>query len=134
MVEEYKIWLLRAKSNLSLASAKGDKWIVYEDFCFQAQQAAEKALKALILFYGVEPERTHNLITLIKVLSKYEAIPDKIKSAVSLNDYAVQTRYPGDYTAVTKTEYAKAVRIARACVKWVEKRIKLLEKNRPNLF
>ena len=42
-----------------------NKDIVFEDLCFQAQQAAEKAIKALYVYYLIEPPRTHNLIILL---------------------------------------------------------------------
>jgi HEPN domain-containing protein len=107
---------------------KTDKDIVYEDLCFQAHQAVEKSLKALLIFYNVDPKKTHNLVTLIKELSEHIEIPDKIKECAILNDYAVQTRYPGDYTPITKEEYDNAVQIAKKCVKWVRSIIKVLEK------
>ena len=37
-------WLLRARSSLSLACVKTEG-VLYEDLCYQVQQAAEKALK-----------------------------------------------------------------------------------------
>ncbi|MDR0823056.1 MAG: HEPN domain-containing protein [Endomicrobium sp.] len=128
MNEDYNIWLTRAKSSLALSKMKTDKDIVYEDLCFQAQQAVEKSLKALLIFYNVDLKKTHNLITLIKELSEYIEISDKIKECAILNDYAVQTRYPGDYTSITKEEYDNAVQIAQNCVKWVRSTIKALEK------
>ena len=43
-------WLSRAKGNLNLAEKGGRlKGILLEDLCFNAQQAAEKALKAVSL-------------------------------------------------------------------------------------
>ena len=44
-------WLNRARSNLT-QSRQEHPSIYLEDLCFQAQQAAEKALKALLLFHG----------------------------------------------------------------------------------
>jgi HEPN domain-containing protein len=45
-------WLNRAKSNLALA--KNDTVDVFpEDLCFEAQQAAEKAIKAVFVHRGV---------------------------------------------------------------------------------
>ncbi len=45
-------WLNRASSNL--AQAKADHPDVYlEDLCFNAQQAAEKSIKALLLHHGI---------------------------------------------------------------------------------
>jgi HEPN domain-containing protein len=42
-------WLKRARSSLGLAKSSGDESVYYEDLCFQAQQAVEKALKALLI-------------------------------------------------------------------------------------
>ena len=50
MDKEYEIWIKRAKSSLILSKSKKTDEIYYEDLCFDAQQSAEKALKALIAF------------------------------------------------------------------------------------
>ncbi len=42
-------WLNRARSNLAQARLGRQPEVYLEDLCFQAQQAAEKALKALLL-------------------------------------------------------------------------------------
>jgi HEPN domain-containing protein len=42
-------WLARAQGDLALARAPLPEGGFYEDLCFHAQQAAEKALKALYL-------------------------------------------------------------------------------------
>ena len=128
MTNNYKTWLDRAKSSLAISKNKFDD-IFYEDLCFQAQQAVEKALKGLLIFYNVDPEKTHNLVSLIKELSKHTDIPEEISETVILNDYAVQTRYPGDYTPIYEEEYNNAIVVAEQCIYWIEKKIKkLLEK------
>jgi HEPN domain-containing protein len=40
-------WMARAKSDLALAQVPLPKGAFYEDLCYHAQQAAEKALKAV---------------------------------------------------------------------------------------
>jgi len=61
-LERAKEWLKRAKSNLARAKAgKVSEDILYEDLCFDAQQAAEKALKALCIVHGVKFSRVHEL-------------------------------------------------------------------------
>ena len=132
MENDYKIWIDRAKSILKISKTKREEDIFYEDLCFQAQQAVEKALKGLLIFYHVEPEKTHNLVTLIKVLSKYTDVPGEINETAILNDYAVQARYPGDYTPISEDEYRDAVIMAEECVKWVDKKIKGLSKKMEN--
>ena len=41
-------WLNRARSNLALAKSNAVE-VLLEDFCFEAQQAAEKAIKAVFI-------------------------------------------------------------------------------------
>jgi len=119
----YEEWIERAKSSLELAQVKIIHYIQYEDLCFQAQQAVEKALKGLLIFYSVEPEFTHNIELLIDELKKFTDIPEKINEATQLTNYAVQTRYPGEYDEITKEEYEKTVKIAKDCLDWVENKI-----------
>jgi len=128
MENDFKIWLVRAKSSLKISKTRIDEDILYEDLCFQAQQAVEKALKGLLIFYNVEPEKTHNLVTLIKELSKYTEVPEEINETAILNDYAVQTRYPGEYTPINEDEYYNAIMITEKCVSWVDKKINELLK------
>nr|AGS52830.1 hypothetical protein [uncultured bacterium contig00009] len=132
MAEDYKVWLARAKSNLALSKNKTYDDVFYEDLCFQAQQAVEKALKALLIYLGKEPEKTHNIVTLIKSLPQHINVPEKVADAAVLNDYAVQTRYPGDYAPVEPTEHENAIKIASDCIKWVVHTIEELE-NQPTL-
>lgn len=47
-------WLRRAESNLNIARLGRQQGILLEDLCFEAQQAAEKALKALLILLGGE--------------------------------------------------------------------------------
>jgi HEPN domain-containing protein len=128
MANDYNTWMDRAKSSLVISKTRYDENVFYEDLCFQAQQAVEKALKALLIFYKVDPEKTHNLVALIKELSKYITIPEEINETAILNDYAVQTRYPGGYTPIEEEEYNNAIIIAEKCIKWIEKKIKELLK------
>ena len=120
----YEEWINRAKSNLELAKVKKNLVIYYEDLCNQSQQSAEKALKGLLIYYGVEPEFTHNIEILINEIKKFTKVPENIKEAALLTNYAVFTKYPGDYEEITKEEYEKSVQLAKECLEWVEDKIK----------
>jgi HEPN domain-containing protein len=120
----YEEWIERAKSSLELAQAKIIRYIYYEDLCYQSQQAAEKALKGLLIYYGIEPEFTHNIEILLKEIKKFTDIPENIKEAAQLTNYAIQTRYPGEYDEITKEEYEKSIIIAKDCLHWIENKIK----------
>jgi HEPN domain-containing protein len=89
-------WLRRAKGNLARAKQTKPKDAFWEDLCFDAQQAAEKAIKAVLVFRQLEFRKTHDLRGLLTLLdSSGYPIPEEIRKADELTDYAVETRYPG---------------------------------------
>jgi HEPN domain-containing protein len=49
----FEIWLQRARSNLAIAKTGKREDVLLEDLCFEAQHAAEKALKALLIYLGI---------------------------------------------------------------------------------
>jgi HEPN domain-containing protein len=116
-------WLNRAKSNLARATADINLSNIYlEDLCFDAQQAAEKAIKALLLFRGVVFPFVHDLAELVTVLQRNgEEVPPSIAEAARLTRFAVETRYPSLSEAVTREDYNRAVAIAAEVIRWVEK-------------
>lgn len=120
--ESWRLWLQRAKSNLARAElGKQTQDILYEDLCFDAQQSAEKALKAVMAFLKIDVPKTHSigyLITLIQDSGKIK-VPEPLKEAAILTDYAVTTRYPGDWEPVSEAEYRQAVALAQDVFQWV---------------
>ncbi|WP_447977316.1 HEPN domain-containing protein [Candidatus Nitrospira bockiana] len=59
-------WLRRARSNLARARAgRTAPEVLYEDLCFDAQQAAEKAIKALLVDRKVAFPKTHAIMDLL---------------------------------------------------------------------
>jgi len=104
--------------------------IFYEDLCYQSQQAVEKALKGLLIYYGVDPEFTHNIGLLLNKLENFTEIPENIKTATNMTKYAVITRYLGEYDEVAKSDYEESVKIAKDCIDWVETKIKKNEEEK----
>jgi len=62
-------WLNRAKSSLALAKQRSRE-IYSEDLCFQAQQAAEKAIKAVYISKKVVFPYIHDISQLLADLEK----------------------------------------------------------------
>src|SRR5690349_3031807 len=60
-------WMRWARSDLTVASMSDDERIAPEILAFHAQQAAEKALKALLIRYQVEFPRTHAIGPLLNL-------------------------------------------------------------------
>jgi len=119
----YKEWIDRAYSAFELSRDKVSEKVYYEDLCARAQESAEKALKGLLVFYGVEPEYTHDIGKLLNELKKYTDLNDEIKNTKHLTKYAYLTRYPGSYKDVIKEEHKRAVDLAEYCLDWVEMKI-----------
>jgi len=115
-------WLRRARSSLAKAHGAAEIPDVYlEDLCFDAQQAAEKALKALLIYLRKPFPRVHDLALLLERLEAAGlTVPERIKQAAELTDYAVATRYPGAFEPVMRSEYEEAVKLAGEVVEWAE--------------
>ncbi len=118
-------WLNRARSNL--ARAKADSRIPYvylEDLCFDTQQAAEKAIKAVLLDLRVPFPYHHDLAELLDLVQKAgKSIPKPVRDASRLTRFAVVTRYPGIAEPIAREDYKRAVRIAEKVLRWAEKLI-----------
>ena len=116
-------WLSYSRSDLVMARA--DVPGVYpEDLCFHAQQAAEKAVKGLLIMHGVGFPFVHDLAILVALVEEAgEAIPEAVRLAGRLTNYAALTRYPGMMKQASEQDLAEAVNVAEAVVRWVEERI-----------
>lgn len=114
-------WLRRAKGNLALAKQRKPKEAYWEDLCFEAQQSAEKAVKAVLRFSEIDFSRTHDIGELLALLGQSgPKVPQELWKADDLTQYAVETRYPGPAEPVTRREYRQAVAVAEKVVKWAE--------------
>jgi HEPN domain-containing protein len=117
--EDPREWLNRAQSNLVLAGMQGER-IYLEDLCFNAQQAAEKAIKALLIQRQVEFPYVHDIAELLTVLEQTgQEIPQSVRQAERLTRFAVFTRYPGIASPISQEEYAEALGVAGEVVRWV---------------
>jgi HEPN domain-containing protein len=116
-------WLARARSNLALARNLTPD-VDFEDFCFDAQQAAEKAVKAIFIDRSETFPYSHDLDRLLRLLERNGLrAPKYVKEAKELTQYAHLTRYPGMPRQVKMREYRRAVRIAAAVLRWAERQV-----------
>lgn len=114
-----RAWLRRARSDLALARFTSTATeILYEDLCFHAQQAAEKAVKAVLVSRSVEFPKTHDLNRLLGlVLADGVDVPEAIREADRLTRHAFQSRYPGPWS-VSEDDYRRALALAQEVVEW----------------
>jgi len=109
------------QSNLIRAQQPRPEGVCWEDLCFDAQQAVEKSLKALLVHYQLPFRYVHDIAELLTLLEQGGIIlPEDVRLAAGLSDYAVAARYPGPMEPVTEEEYQEAVVLSVAVLRWVE--------------
>ncbi len=126
--ENYQVWLRYALSNLERARlGKETENILYSDICFDCQQAAEKSLKAVLVFLKKDFPKTHSIQKLLSLLSDDYQIDDSIRRATLLTDYAVDTRYPIEIgEQPDENDYKEALALAESVYSWAQEKIGLL--------
>ncbi|WP_291766988.1 HEPN domain-containing protein [Caldivirga sp. UBA161] len=128
MREEAEKWFKQALEDLATAKdtiATGH----YYASAFWAQQAAEKALKALLLDKG-KIERTHDLNHLLNVIKEEVGMPvDEIRAEVNkLTLHYIISRYPNaantvPYLLYNKDDAEELVKKAEKVVEWVRRNL-----------
>lgn len=111
--------LAYAQKSLELGEQFNDK------ICFHCQQAAEKALKALLIALEVRPPKTHDIRALVALISKdFPDMLDTLTPVVDLTDYAVEIRYPDEWYVPDAAETERAIELAHKAIIVVDARLK----------
>jgi HEPN domain-containing protein len=93
--------------------------------CFHAQQAAEKYLKAYLVYFEQDFPKTHALEDLVLLAqSKYPACRNLFASACDLSPYAVEIRYP-DSPSPSLKDADEAVHSAREIREYILRKIQI---------
>jgi HEPN domain-containing protein len=115
-------WLRHARSNLS--RCRGDRRlpdVLFEDLCFDAQQAAEKAIKAVLVLRQRRFPKTHDLAELLDLVAATGIeVPPEVLEAKRLTPHAVAGRYPGVSEDASEEDYREALETAERVVAWAE--------------
>jgi HEPN domain-containing protein len=87
-------WLAYARDDLRAAEALKSSQIPARISCFHAQQAAEKAIKAVFVVEQVDFPYTHDLVRLAEALPPGWSIDASSADLGDLSRWAVESRYP----------------------------------------
>ena len=101
MTQETREWYNMAAMDLGVASHLDATYHPkpLEIICYHCQQAAEKAIKALIVYYGTEGgmPKLHDLSFLLNQIKNKVYIEDRYYDyADALTPYGVSVRYPNE--------------------------------------
>jgi HEPN domain-containing protein len=109
--DEINEWLQKARSDLLSAQIlmKHDPPVL-DTSCFHSQQAAEKVLKAFLVWKAVSFEKVHSLTYLLDLCEVQESGFATFREPVeTLAPYAVEIRYPGEKVEVSREEAEAAL-------------------------
>jgi len=123
----YQHWLEEADKDFRYASwsLENAEENFYSFILFHFQQAAEKYLKAYIVFKKLPFKKIHDLAELLAIIKIADQSFVKIENkAVFLNDFYVDTRYPVYWpTGHTKELAVKAKQAVQGIGSFVKKKI-----------
>ena len=93
-----KQWIQKADNDLKSAEILFNaEEVLWENVCTLSQQAAEKYLKALLLYLDVDFRRSHSLVYLLGLLEPFGEVTDRMYGVADfLTPFAVDIRYPGE--------------------------------------
>jgi HEPN domain-containing protein len=122
-----RAWL--AKANRDLESARrlaGEPAAYLDTAIYHCQQAAEKALKAFLVYRQVAFEKVHNLSLLLEYCADVDpAFRELSDAAADLTPYATAFRYPDEFFEAEpdKEQFNQAFRQAEQTLQFVLQRL-----------
>lgn len=112
---DHERWLEYSAQDLSVAARElNSDPAIPRIVCSLAQQGAEKALKAGLVFCALEPPRSHNLDALRNLLPEEWGVHSKHPDLASLTFWSIESRYPSDFEEPTAAQARDALASARA--------------------
>jgi HEPN domain-containing protein len=111
--QDSRAWMEKALIDLRAARALLDAGLA-SSALFHCQQAAEKSLKALLVWRGIPFRRVHDLEEIGALCVSIEsALAPIVRRAEPLTAYAWKLRYPGEPYEPAASEAEEALDIAR---------------------
>ena len=122
-----EIWLNTAKDHLTFASAGWEESEIVSDTCVLCQQAAEKALKALLELENIDVEKTpslkiHRLVDIkLEECKQYYPQVEKFEDDCDRLTVYYFDRYPSEIPLnLTEEDAAFALAVAEEILNFVE--------------
>lgn len=125
-LQEVARWLRYAEEDLATAQAIVKQGLgVPRQACWLSQQAGEKAIKAALVFQQIEFPRSHDLDLLARLLPlNWQSVLTDVDLS-ELSQWAVESRYPGDWPELFSVDAVRALEMAALVVDHVRRRVVL---------
>ena len=113
--DESKGWLEYAQTDLRAAQTLLNSGEFFtRQICFLAQQTAEKAIKAILVFEEVNFPKSHDLDRLRDMIPNGWKFKKIFPDLAELTIWAVESRYPGDTPDVVEYEALQTLHLAES--------------------
>ena len=114
VVQEALRWLRFSAEDLDVAQRLlADRSSAPRFVCWLSQQAAEKALKAALELDQIDYPYIHDLNALRELLPESWSVRVDHPDLTELSQWAVEARYPGDWSEATESDAVRAEAEAR---------------------
>ena len=121
---DHKAWLAKAANDLKVVRLCLKEQDPLDIAVYHTQQAAEKALKAFLVFHTKQIRKTHDLLFLTDQCIVIDFSFVQIQAyACALNAYATYARYPDDFFTIDYEEAKAAYKKALAIIDFITKRL-----------
>ena len=113
ILERTNRWIKKAEKDL-LSAKKLLEAGIYDYSLFHSEQAVEKYLKAVLTYYNIPFQRTHNILKLVRVCSAIDKDYHKLKelNLSILFPLGIEVRYPEAETEITEQDAREAIDVA----------------------
>ena len=125
-------WIKKASNDLQNASIvlnANENEKPFDTVCFHCQQAAEKYLKAYLVFLNIMFTKTHNIGQLISLGLENDPDLESLMHTDELSPYGVNIRYPDDFEIPLENDAKRAFLFATEVKSFVLNKIKKLYEN-----
>jgi HEPN domain-containing protein len=123
--DEARIWLNYAKTDIHAAEALLESREFFpRQICFFAQQCAEKSIKAILAFEGVDFPKSHDLDRLRDLIPDGWDFKETFPDLAELTIWAIESRYPGNIPDVVESEARETIQLAKAVFDAVKEELK----------
>jgi HEPN domain-containing protein len=127
-VDPARRWLRWAEEDLQLAiHVIGDSELAPRGACTWAHQAAEKALKALLVAKDLDPPRTHDLDRLAQLAGEDVRAGLYGADLTELTRWSIEGRYPSDIEDATSADARRAIEHSTIVVDFACNRLQLAQ-------
>ncbi len=117
---EAQRWMAYAKSDLDAAYLLLEQGEFFpRQICFMSQQAGEKALKAVLVYLGIDFPKIHDLDRIRELIPEGWQVKQRFPKLYDLSIWSVESRYPGHTPEVTEQEALETLQLAKSVFEFV---------------